>query len=93
MVVTTKEYNKDKRDFLNRHGDFTVHTSSLDEYNSYHKEYVCEDGAVFYEVNGPEYVTIPVTVNLVDLDIEVELFRTEYWSSDNAKSKFCYEKY
>ena len=95
MTVDYKEYTKDLQDFIKKHGKqgWEVQTSPMDEYGYYHKEYICNDGAIFYEVMGPEYCKQKVTVKMVEVEVEIKLFRTEYWSSDNASSKFYYEKF
>lgn len=94
-VVDYKEYQADLQKFLRKHGTkgWEVQTSLMDQYGVYHKEYICADGGIFYEVNGPEYAKETITVKMVTVEVEIKLFRTEYWSSDNASSKYHYEKF
>lgn len=93
MTTNYDEYTKTKQAFLKKHRLDRVDTSSMDEYGTYHKEYICEDGGIFYEVMSPSYEKATVTVKGVAVEVEVKLFKTEYWNSDNAQSKFYYEKY
>ena len=95
-VVTTREYEKKKIDFLHRHDDWKVETSPMNEYGQYHKTYVCTDGAVWYEVNTPVIENVETEVEVkgvkVTLRADVKLLCTEGWSTDNA-SIYCYESY
>jgi hypothetical protein len=93
MTTDYKEYSKIKKDFFKKHSLKKVDTSSMNEYGTYHKEYICEDGAIFYEVMEPEYCRQVVEFKGVPIEVEAKLFRTEYWSSDNVQSKYCYEKF
>lgn len=55
MTVKYEEYRHDKQAFFKKHdNDFTIHTSSMDEYSRYHKEYMFADGATWYECYSPE---------------------------------------
>lgn len=87
-------YKEMKMAFIKKHhGDFTIHTSSLDEYNRYHKEYVFTDGAIWYEIMSPETVMSSAEVKGVRVQFEAKLFKTEFWSSDDAQSRTYYEAY
>lgn len=93
MTVTYSEYITDRRNFFRKHdNDFRVQTSGLDEYARYTKTYIFEDGAMWYELMGPEYVTTETEVKLVKVKIDVKMYKTEYWSSESP-SKYYYEKY
>ena len=93
MTVTYKEYMNDKRTFFEKHDyNFTTETSPMDEYGRYHKTYSFEDGAQWMETMSPEYVTETVEVKLVKVDVEIKLFRTEYWNTESG-SKYYYEKF
>ena len=94
MTVSYKEYNEMKKNFFEKHDfDFKTNTSSLDEYNRYHKEYIFADGAMWYEVMSPEWEEVEAEVKYVKVKVSVKLFRTEFWSSDDATSRYYYEKY
>lgn len=96
-IISTKEYENRKIAFLHRHDDWKVETSPMDEYGRYHKTYICTDGAVWTEVNEPEYATASAEVEVkgvkVKIEQQVKLFRTEGWSTDDATSIYCYEKF
>lgn len=96
-TVSTAEYEKAKIAFLHRHDDWTVETSPMDEYCCYHKTYVCTDGAVWNEVNMPVWETAEAEVEVkgvkVKIQKDVKLFCTEGWSTDDACSIYCYEKF
>lgn len=97
MTITTAEYNSRKLAFLRKHEDWTVETSPMNEYGQYHKTYACTDGAIFTEINEPAYETVEVETEVKGVKIrikqEVKLFRTEGWSTDDATSITCYEKF
>ena len=52
-VVSSGEYEAKKKEFLQRHEDWQVETSPMDEYDRYYKTYACMDGAQWIEVNMP----------------------------------------
>lgn len=100
-TTTWEEYTKTKKAFIAKHSkiaDWKVNTSSLNKYNVYHKEYVFEDGAVFYERMAPVWKKAEAEVEVVPgvvvwIEKDVKLLETEFWSTDNAESYVYYEKY
>lgn len=96
-VLTTSEYEKAKIEFLHRHNDWTVETSPMNQYGEYHKTYICEDGAVWTELNRPVDADTEVEVEIckvkVKTKVQVKLLETEGWSTDDATSIYCYEKF
>lgn len=93
MTVKFNEYNDDKNNFFKKHDyNFKCGISSMDEYGCYHKEYVFEDGAIWYEAISPEYVDYEVEVKLVKIHETIKMFRTEFWSTESA-SKYYYERF
>ena len=97
-VVKYDEYTKQKMDFIQKHdSDFTIHTSEMDCYNSYHKEYVFEDGAVWYEVISlaQEEAKLEGTSKITGMKVFgsklVRYNRIEFWNSDNSLSRYTYE--
>lgn len=97
MTVNYDEYSNEKKSFFRKHdSDFNTHTSEMDEYGRYSKEYVFKDGAVWYELMGPEYAVEDVELSVkgisIKTKIEVKLFKTEFWSTESC-SKYYYEKY
>ena len=94
MVVNVRTYEYEKKNFFEKHNyDFHCETSSMDEYGRYHKEYIFEDGSIWYEVMGPVFVSQEVTVKECTMNVEFKMFQTEFWNSENSNSKFYYEKF
>lgn len=91
-IVDYKTFDKDLEDFNLKHGVEDVKTSSMKN-DSYTKEYIGEDGAILYVSVRPYYETKTVEVKNIKVNVQIKLFETEYWSSDNSKSKFYYEVY
>lgn len=91
MIVKVDEYVEDKNNFFRKHNnDFTCETSGGSaEY--YRKTYVFTDGAVWYEVMRKVYETVDIEKYFCIIKCDIELFETEYWSTDNAESKKYYE--
>lgn len=91
MTVTYDEYTRDLRDFCRRHdkADLKVFTSPMVN-DSYHKEYCYSDGATFCEINDITTEWVEVEVKGCKTKAPITLCRTEYWSSDHSKSKYCY---
>ncbi len=93
-ILTSREYNDRKSTFLCRHSGATdVDTSPMDEGGKYVKIYTCEDGAQLVEVNRPKWEKATVTVKGVTVEVEVKLFESEMWNTDDANSVFTYEKF
>jgi len=99
MTTTTyKEYIKEKTAFFGRHDcDFHCDTTPMDNCGRYLKSYDFVDGAQWVEVMSPEVCkkTMEVVVKkcVVSVEVEVEMLRTEYYSTDDACSKFYFEKF
>ena len=93
MTVNYETYMNEKLAFLKKHSDWHIETSPMDEYGRYYKHYICEDDAVWCEEMTPTYEKTTVEIKLVKVDVEVKMLRTEYYSSDDAKSRFYYEKF
>lgn len=91
-IVTTKEYETAKINFLHKHNDWKVETSPMDEYGTYYKTYICNDGAVWNECNRPVYRKAKVEICKTMVEVEVKLFETEGWSTE-SESIYCYEKF
>lgn len=92
-ILTGSEYEKRKFNFLHKHGDWNVETSPMDEYGVYYKWYRCDDGALLHEIMRPVFKKAKVEVCRVEIEVDVKLFETESWNSDDAKSVFYYEKF
>lgn len=91
--VGFKEYQKDLQEFCQRHNqkaECRVYTSPM-ENDSYHKEYCYSDGATFYEINDIVYDEAKITMHGLEIKVPIAFYRTEYFSTDNGKSKFFYK--
>ena len=88
-------YIEYKNAFIKKHNkaDWAVHTSPMDEYGQYVKNYIFTDGATLTEVNRPVYETVIVEVKGVKVDVVVKLMETEAWNTDDAKSVKFYERW
>lgn len=94
MTVSYNDYINEKKEFFEEHcNDFKCDTSSMDEYGRYWKTYSFEDGAQWCEVMSPTYETVEVEIKFVKVKVEVKMFRTEFWRSDEIGRKFYYEKF
>lgn len=90
-IVTYNEYEEMKKKFFCKHNnDFQCDTQGNSaEY--YHKSYVFEDGAVWHEVMQKIYKNAEADVYGFKIPVEVELMQTEFWSSDDAESRYYFE--
>ncbi len=94
--MTYLEY---KKAFIEKHkkADWTVHTSPMDEYGQYVKNYLFTDGATLTEVNRPIYENVEAEVEVKGIKFtlrqQVKLMETEAWNTDDAKSVKFYERW
>ena len=94
--MTYLEY---KKAFIEKHkkADWTVHTSPMDEYGQYVKNYLFTDGATLTEVNRPIYENVEAEVEVKAIKFtlrqQVKLMETEAWNTDDAKSVKFYERW
>ena len=88
-------YIEYKNAFIKKHNsaDWTVHTSPMDEYGQYCKNYIFTDGATLTEINRPVYETAEVEVKGVKVEVTIKLMETEAWNTDDAGSVRFYEKW
>lgn len=94
MTVNYNTYNEEKKAFFKKHhNDFRCDTSSMDEYGRYWKTYTFEDGAQWCEAMSPEYVSQEVEIKMCKVNVEVKMLRTEFWNTDDASSRYYYEKF
>lgn len=90
--MTEHEY---KQNFIKKHGkkDWRVETSAMDEYGKYVKTWLFEDGAQLIEINRPVWEKAQVEVKGITVTVDVKLFETECWNTDDATSYKWYQKY
>ena len=91
-ILSHKEYNDMKYNFLNESKDWHVETSPMDTDGQYIKTYICDNGNIITEVNRPVYENVDITVKGVSLSVEVKLFESEMFSN-KFQSVYTYEKY
>lgn len=95
ITVSYRDYSTDLANFIKKHSkkcDYQVYTSPF-ENGQYHKDYWFEDGAMFTEINEMDYEeAVEVTVHGISTVVYVKMIRHEYWSTDDATSKYWYEK-
>lgn len=94
-TVKYDEYMNDLQAFIKRHSkkyDWKVWTSPLKD-DTYRKTYTFEDGSQFIEVNELGYAeVVDIEVHGIKTSVPVELIRHEYWSTDDAVSKYWFER-
>ena len=94
MTVNYQQYSADKKAFFKQHkNDFECVTSPMDAYGRYYKVYSFADGAQWFENMSPTYEIGTAMVKCVEVKVEVKMFRTEYYNTDDATSKYYYEKF
>lgn len=91
-ILTNKEYEQKKIEFLREADEWKVETSSMDEYGRYVKTYICNNGNLLTEVNRPVYEAVDVEVKGVKLQTQVKLFESEMFSN-KWSSVYKYEKF
>ncbi|MBO7612618.1 MAG: hypothetical protein J6S81_02205 [Treponema sp.] len=94
MEVTVKTYEQDKQKFFEAHNyDYSLSTSGMDEYDTYHKTYCFEDGATWYETSRPVIETLTSKAHGFEIKTNVKFMVTEYWNSKESGTKSYYEKW
>ena len=91
-ILTSKEYEAKKIELLHEANDWKVETSPMDEYGTYVKTYICDNGNIITEVNRPVYETVDIEVKGVKTQAQVKLFESEMFSNKWG-SVFTYEKF
>lgn len=91
-TVDFKTYYEDRCEFNKKHGNYRVEDYGMTSDDTYRKELIYDDGAIFYEVCRPVYEEAEVEVKGIKIKVKVKLFCTEYWSTEFG-SKYMYERY
>lgn len=91
-ILSQKEYETKKIEFLREADDWKVETSQMDEYGKYVRTYICDNGNVLTEVNRPVYETVEIEVKGVKCKVQVKLFESEMFSNKWG-SVFTYDKF
>ena len=93
MVATYRDYINRKTKFFQKHGSlYDMETTPLDEYESYTKTYIFEDGATWWEKMTPVIVTEEVEVKRINVNVDIKMLQTEYWDTEKG-SEYYYEIY
>lgn len=95
VVVNSKQYEDEKLKFLKRHKNrYQLYTSPMDANGQYNKIYATEDGGQWCEVMVPVVEEVEVEIHGCKIcTVSAKFMRTEFWSTDNANSKYYYEKW
>lgn len=92
-IINYNELAEAKKNFLNKHDDWSVETSPMDEYGTYDKTYYCSDGAQWIENYRPVYERTTIEIKGVKIPVTVKLLETEAYNTDDAQSLLYYEKF
>ena len=94
MTVNYEEYIREKMEFMKKHDhDYFTETSPMNEYGEYWKTYTFKDGAIWYEKMSSHFEQVEVVVLGAKCKVDVKLFRTEFWNTEQPTSKFYYEQF
>lgn len=94
MTKDYESYAGEKQGFFTKHHNhYILNVSDRDEYNYYYKEYYFDDGSMWYEIKGPVIERVKCRVHGLQIETDVKLYRTQYWSTDNTIFQCYYEKY
>ena len=94
MTVSYNAYDELKKDFFRKHhNDYKIKTGPMDGYGNWNKDYVFEDGSVWSEVYSKVVEPIEVEVHYCKVRGVVTLLKTEFYSTDDSKSRYYYEEY
>ena len=95
MTVNYEQFQNEKKAFFAKHNhDFNICTSPMDEYDRYCKDYLFADGHVWHEDYSPVWMHEIVQGKYCGkISVDTKMFRTEYYNTENADSKYYYEKY
>lgn len=92
MTYEENIYNQMKSDFMNKHkGALKIYTKPL-EYNRYYKDYCFQDGATWSEISWLVEEVVEVMIRNIKTRVSVKLWKVEYFSTDDSKSRYYYEK-
>ena len=94
MTKADQEYRRIKDRFFAKHKhDFKTTTGPMDSYGRWYKDYTFADGANWHEDYYPTWETGIAIVHDVEVPVDVKMLRTEYYSTDDAESRYIYEQF
>ena len=91
VTVSYSEYVEEFKKFCHKHNNDFNCTTTGHSAEYYHKTYMFSDGATWYEVMTKIYENVEAEAHGIKIPVEVELMKTEFWSSDDAESKYYFE--
>ena len=90
--MTMQEYLSSKANFISKHfGERGFREDGGVVGEKIHKVLVFEDGAQWYEITEPIWEKLSGTLHGIPVETKVRMYRTEFWDSDNSKSRYLYE--
>ena len=95
MTTTTfAEFDKEYTAFAIKHNkkaerrEYTELTDGV-----IHKMVCWSDGATWYEVTETKYSEqVEVEVHGINVNVNIPMRRTEYWNTEDSRSKYFYER-
>lgn len=95
QIVTYEDYDSEKKVFFKRHNNAYTCTTKGTSGEYYSKTYNFDDGATWYEVMQRKTITEDVFVEKYKckVNVDIDLFETEFFNSEDGNSKFYYEKW
>ncbi len=93
-MTTFAEFDREYTAFAIKHNKKAERKEYTEMTDGVIRKMVCwEDGATWYEVTETNYSEqVEVEVHGITMTVTLPLRRTEYWSTDDSKSKYFYEK-
>ena len=93
-TMTMKQYNDSKAAFYRKHyGERGYRERGGVEGETIRKAVCFDDGAVWNEVTEPVYETVEVEAHGLKFKVQVKLYRTEVWDTENSVSRYLYERH
>lgn len=93
ITVTFSEYFKEQMEFANRHiqnGACSYHTKPYG--NGFQSTFRWKDGAQWNEITEPVTEEIAVETHGIVVKANAKLWKTTFWSTENAEIKCFYEQ-
>ena len=93
LTMTMSEYNNQKAAFYRKHGkNRGGRERGHVEGETIRKTVLFEDGHVWEEVTEPVYETAEIEKHGIKFIIKLKMYRTEFWNSEDSRSRYLYEK-
>lgn len=95
MITTTfAEFDKEYTAFAIKHNKKAERREYTNLIDGMIRKTVCwSDGATWWEITETNYSeTVEVEVHGIKVNVEIPMRRTEYWSTEDSRSKYFYER-